>query len=66
MRTLIGQLSSYAQNRLADRSALVYLEESGAYTLERHKREPLGLGNSRSDASQALRAFPGTASRYTQ
>jgi len=55
MRTVDGNLSKRAQ--AFDRSALVYREEAGGYTLERKGLEPLSLGDSFGRAQSALEAL---------
>lgn len=56
MRTLDGYLSRKAQTRV-HRSALVYREEDGTYTLEREGVPPLSLGNTYTLAQQGVQAL---------
>lgn len=57
MRGLDGRLSQVAQARLQDGSALVHVEEDGTYSLERTGEAPLGLGDTHSEAAQAINAL---------
>lgn len=55
MRTVDGILSKQAQR--TDRSALVFREEDGTFTLERRDQPALSLGDSFGRAQSALHAL---------
>lgn len=54
METLHGSLTQFAQARLRDRTALVYVGTDGQFRLERAEQAPLGLGDREHEARTAV------------